>query len=105
MKTKKIMNRRTGEFLTADEALTLCARVQRQTGAVYVESVSSYGYPTPEMSEKATLSKILEAYEGYSFAFIGTVNRTFEGYKVRVIGIKDLPAEFEQLFPDYVVIG
>ena len=102
---KKIFNNRTGYFLTIDEALTLCARLKRQTGAVYVDHISVYGYPTAEMAEKANLNAVCDTYEGYTFAFTGTINKPLEGYKVRVIGIKDIPPQFEQLFPDYVVIG
>lgn len=101
--SKKIISRITGNKLTADEALTLCARVKRETGATYVEHVSPNGYPTPELS-KPTLSKILEAHDGYTFVFTGTLQR-LDGYRAYMIGIKDLPANFENLFPDYVVIG
>lgn len=102
---KKIINRKTGSFLSKEDAQTLCARVKAQTGCVYVEHTSVYGYPTAEMAEKANLVAVCEAYEGYTFAFTGTINKPFEGYKVHVIGIKDLPVNFEQLYPEYVVIG
>lgn len=102
---KKIANRKSGKFLTKEEALSLCSRLKRETGATYVEHTSVYGYPTAEMAEKANLAAVCETYTGYTFAFAGAINRGLEGYKVRVICIKDLPANFEQLFPDYVVIG
>lgn len=101
--SKKIISRITGNKLTSDEALTLCAQLKRQTGTLYVQHVSSYGYSTPELS-KPTLSKILEAHDGYTFVFTGTLQRS-DGYRAYMIAIKDLPANFEQLFPDYVVIG
>ena len=101
---KKIINRKTGNNLTADEALTLCARVKRQTGAVYVENISTYGYPSPELAKNATLEDAIKLYTGYTFAFTGAVKRS-DGYRACVIAIKDLPANFEQLFPDYIVIG
>ena len=100
---KRILNRKTGNQLTSEEALTLCARVKRQTGALYVQHVSAHGYSIPELAEP-TLSKILEAHDGYTFVFTGTLQRS-DGYRAYMIAIKDLPANFEQLFPDYVVIG
>ena len=101
---KKIINRE-GTLLTADEALMLCASLNRQTGAIYVDHMSVYGYPTASMAERATLDAACEMYTGYTFAFAGTSNKPFEGYKVRVIAIKDLPSNFQELFPNYVVIG
>lgn len=101
---KNIINRKTGNKLSADEALTLCARVKRETGAVYVENVSTYGYPTPELAKEATLEDAIKLYTGYTFAFAGAVKRS-DGYRACVIAIKDLPEKFDKLFPDYVVIG
>lgn len=100
---KKILNRKTGNNLSANEALILCSRVKRETGAIYVEHVSSHGYSTPKLTEP-TLSKIIAAHAGYTFAFTGSLRRS-DGYRAYMLGIKDLPVNFEQLFPDYVVIG
>ena len=101
---KTIINRKTGNKLTADEALTLCARIKRETGAVYVENVSTYGYPTPELAKEATLEDAIKLYTGYTFAFAGAIKRS-DGYRACVIAIKNIPVNFEKLFPDYIVIG
>ena len=102
--SKKIISRITGNQLTSEEALTLCARVKRETGAVYVENVSTYGYSTPELAKEATLEDSIKLYTGYTFAFAGAIKRS-DGYRACVIAIKDIPVNFEKLFPDYVVIG
>lgn len=101
---KKIINRKTGNPLTIEEARTL-QRALINLGVTCVEHRSVYGYPTPEMAEKANLRAVLETYEGYTFAYTGTENLSLKGYKVLVIGIKDLPSTFEKTFPNLVVIG
>ena len=102
---KKIINRKDGKELTISEAKALCCNLKAMTGAFYTEHKSVHGYPTPELAKKANLCPVIEAYEGYTFAFIGTVYDSFEGYKVFVVAIKNLPSDFEKLYPDYVVIG
>lgn len=102
---KKIMKRKTGRFLTIEEAKSLCRELKVHVGATCVEHKSVYGYTTPELAEKANLRAVCETYNGYTFAYIGTVNEPFEGYRVFVIAIKRLPSDFEHRFPDYVVIG
>ena len=102
---KSIINRRTGNKLTIEEAIALCGKVKAQTGSPWIDHTSVYGYATPELAEKANLRAVCEAHEGYTFAFIGTDNKGLEGYKVRAIGIHKLPSDFEKRFPDFVVIG
>ena len=101
---KKIYNRKTGNPLSIEEARNLCALLKR-LGVTCVEHRSVYGYPTPAIAEKANLRAVLETYEGYTFAYAGTEYVSFEGYKVLVIGIKDLPPFFEQHFPNRIVVG
>lgn len=96
---KKIMNRKTGEFLNIDEARALSRKLNG------IEHRAVYGYPTQELAKKANLNAILETYTGYTFAYVGTENLPFEGYKALVIGFKNLPTDFEKRFPNYVVIG
>lgn len=102
---KKIINRKTGKFLTQLEAKALCNKLSREIGAICIEHKSVSGYPTPEISEKANLRAVCETYEGYVFAYTGTVYDTFEGYKVYVLAIKNLPSDFEKRYPDFVIIG
>ena len=102
---KQIVNRKTGKKLTVEEAQTLCQKLKVITGTTYLEHTSVTEYSTAEMAEKANMVSIFEAY-GYSFAFTGSINNHPEGYRAHVIAIKDLPvAEFEKLFPEYIVIG
>lgn len=102
---KKIINRKTGNTLSTEEALALCKQVKTKTGAPYIEHTSVYGYATADIAEKANLRAIIEAHDGYIFAFIGAVNKGFEGYKVCAIATKIPPCDFEAHFPDYVVLG
>lgn len=102
---KRIINRKTGEFLTKEEALCLCSRLKWETGAVYVEHKSVFGYATEELAKKANLRAVCETYQGYTFAFADAVRFSFEGYKVYVLAIQKLPDDFEKRYPDYVVIG
>ena len=101
---KKIINRQTGNPLTIEEARNLCALLKR-LGVTCVEHRSVYGYPTPAIAEKSNLRAVLETYKGYTFAYAGTEHVSFEGYKVLVIAIKDLPPTFEKNFPNRIVIG
>lgn len=101
---KSIINRRTGAYLSMDEAKALCGRL-KCLGAICIEHRSVSGYPTPQLAEKTNLLAVIEEYEGYTFAFAGAENRGLEGYKVLVIGIKQLPPDFESKFPNFVVIG
>lgn len=102
---KKIIKRKTGRTLTQEEALELCRMLRWEIGATFVEHKAVSGYATFELAEKANLREICETYENYIFAYIGTVYDTFEGYKVYVIAIKKLPNDFEQRYPEYVIIG
>ena len=102
---KKIANRKSGKFLTKEEALSLCSRLKRETGAVYVEHKSVFGYATEELARKANLRAVCETYAGYTFAFADAVRFSFEGYKVYVLAIQKLPPDFEKSYTDYVVIG
>ena len=102
---KKLINRKTGNFLTQEEAIRLCCKLHNMNGVTYIEHKSVYGYATPELAEKANLRAVCETYEGYVFAFTGTVYDAFSGYKVFVVAIQKLPPRFEELYPDYVVIG
>lgn len=105
MKCKKIISRRTGSILNKEDAIRLCYKLRQNYGIEFIEHKSVYGYPTPDMAEKANLQAVMETYEGYTFAFAGTEYGGFEGYKVYVVAIKQLPLNFETLCPDYVVIG
>ena len=102
---KKIINRKTGKLLTIEEAKALCHKLSREIGITYADHKTVSGYPTPELAEKANLRAVCETYEGYIFAYTGTVYDTFEGHKVYVLAIKNLPSDFEQRYPDFVVIG
>lgn len=102
---KKIINRKTGNFLTREEAKALCDKLSREIGITYAEHKAVYGYATPELAEKANMNAVCEVYEGYIFAYTGTVYDNFEGYKVYVLAIKNLPSDFEQRYRDYVIIG
>lgn len=103
---KQIIIRRTGKFLTVEEARAFSQKVKNTFPLVqYTDHRSVYGYATEELAKRANLNAVLEAHEGYTFSFVGTENIPLEGYKVCVIGFKDLPADFEKKFPDYVVIG
>lgn len=99
-----IINRRTGAYLSIEEARALCAQLKR-AGVTCIEHRSVYGYPTPQLAEKANLRAVMEAHEGYTFAYAGAENMGFEGYKVLVIGIQKLPNNFESNYPNFVVIG
>ena len=103
---KRIIKRTTGETLSLEEARSICYQTKTRLGATYVEDKSVCGYPTAELSKRANLRAVCETYEGYTFAYTGTVYDVFEGYKVVVLAIKDLPVrDFEQQFPKYVVLG
>lgn len=103
---KTIINRKTGLPISISEAKSLCQQLKVDINTITtIEHKSVCGYPTPELAMKANLRAICEAYEGYIFAYVGTVNDTFEGYKVFVIGIQKLPADFEIRYPNYVIIG
>ena len=102
---KKIINRKTGKFLTRYEAKALCDKLSREIGITYAEHKAVSGYVTPELAEKANMKAVCEVYERYIFAYTGTVYDNFEGYKVYVLAIKNLPADFEQRYRDYVIIG
>lgn len=102
---KKIIKRKTGSPLTAVEARTLCIKLSREIGITYAEHKAVFGYPTPELAEKANMSAVCETYEGFIFAYTGTLYEPFEGHKVYVIAIKNLPTDFENHYPDYVIIG
>lgn len=102
---KKIVKRFDGKELTVEEALALCKKVEAKTGATYVEHTSVYGYPTADMAIKANFAAVCETYSSYVFAFAGTINKPFEGYKVHVIAIKIHPSDLENHFQDYVVLG
>lgn len=101
---KKIIDRMTGNPLTIEGARNLCSLLKR-LGVTCVEHRSVYGYPTPATAERANLNAVLETYKGYTFAYVGTEYVPFEGYKVLVIAIKDLPPTFEKNFPNRVIIG
>lgn len=102
---KRIINRRTGKSLTQLEAKAFCNRLSREIGATCVEHKAVSGYPTIELAERANLRSVCEVYEDYIFVYTGTVYDNFEGYKVYVLAIKRLPSDFEQRYPDFVVIG
>ncbi len=102
---KKIINRNTGKYLTTLEARTLCLKLAREIGITYAEHKAVYGYSSPTLAEKANMKAVCEVYEGYIFAYTGTIYDTFEGHKVYVLAIKNLPSDFEQRYPDYVIIG
>lgn len=103
---RKIVKRSNGEELTAEEALALCKKVKAKTDAPYVEETAVHGYPTADMAIKATFTGFCETYSNnHIFAFAGTINKPFEGYKVHVIAIKIHPADLENHFQDYVVLG
>ena len=101
---KHIISRHTGAYLSISEARSLCGKL-KCAGVTCIEHRSVSGYPTPQLAEKANLLAVMEAHEGYTFAYAGTENRGLEGYKVLVIGIKELPPRFEEKYSDYVVIG
>ena len=102
---KKIINRKSGNLLTIDEAKALCNKLSREIGITYADHKAVSGYPTPELAQKANLRAVCETYEGYIFAYTGTIYDAFEGYKVYVLAIKNLPSDFEQRYPNFVVIG
>ena len=101
---KHLINRKTGKKLTEEEAKALSVELKRRTGVFFDTHTCNYGYPTPEMAINATQNSVIDTYSGYTFLFLGTVHKPLEGYKVRAIVAK-IPANFESLFPDYVVIG
>lgn len=102
---KKIINRKTGKDLTVEEAIALCTNVRLLTNSTWIDHTSVYGYPTAELAKKANLTAIVEAHEGYTFAFLDAEHKPLEGYKVRAIAIQKLPSDFEKSFPNFVVIG
>lgn len=100
---KKIV-KRSGEILTVEEALALCKQIKAKTGDPYVEHTSVYGYPTADMAKRANFAAVCETYENYVFAFAGTINIPFEGYKVHVIASKIRPCDLEAQFHNYLVL-
>ena len=105
MKPKQIVKRKTGEFLTIEEDKKLCHSLRIQVGASFEEYESVSGYCTPLLAERYLLNSVYDAYEGYTFAYIGTEYKTLEGYKIIAIALKKLPQDFESRFQDYVVLG
>jgi len=101
---KRIVHRKTGLNLSLHEARTLAAQLKKM-GVTCVEHRSVYGYTREELAEKANCNAVLETYEGYTFAFVGTENYSFEGFKFVAIAIKDLPSTFEESFPNFFVLG
>lgn len=107
---KKII-KRTGDSLTIEEARSLSRRAKDVFTFVHVSEYRSvYPYSTEELAKNANLQNALDAHKGYTFLFIGTeyVSSSVDknnGYKVVVIGLKDLPPNFEEKFPDYVIMG
>lgn len=103
---KKIVKRSTGENLTAEEAFALCEQIKSKAGALYYEHKYVYSYPTSEMATTATLANACKIFgKNWIFAFKGTTNKPFEGYKSHVIACKIHSGDFEALFQDYVVLG
>lgn len=96
---KRIINRKTGSYLTLAEARHL----SRKLGGIEHRAVC--GYPTEELAKNANLNAIIETYKNYIFAYTETDYVPFEGYKALVIAFKSLPENFEQNFPNYVILG
>lgn len=105
MKPKQIVKRKTGEFLSFEEAKALCNTLRIQVGSSFEEYESVTGYCTPLLAERHLLNSVYDAYEGYTFAYVGTVSKGSEGYKIVAIVLQKLPQDFESRFKDYVVIG
>ena len=101
---KKIMNRKTGLYLTLNEAKFLCSQLELFSVSC-TEYKSTFGYATETIAEKVALTELCEAYDKYIFAFAGTVYEVFEGYRAVIIIIKNLMPDFEDRFRNYVVIG
>lgn len=105
MKPKKIVKKSNGKSLTAEEARDLCRKLRVQVGTLSVEYKSVYGYPTAALAKSSILQSVYNAYPGYTFAHIGTVNDGDEGFKIFAIAIYKLPQDFSSRCQEYTVIG
>lgn len=105
LKPKQIVKRKTGEFLNLKEAKSLCNKLRIQVGASFEEYESERGFCTPLLTERYLLNSVYDSYEGYTFAYVGTVDKGLAGYKIVAIVLPKLPQDFESRFKDYVVIG
>jgi len=102
---KRVVHRRTGGYLSLEAAIALAKEIETKHGKRFIDHTSVYGYPTPELAEKATLRPIVESHKEFVFAYIGAVSKGFEGYVVRAICFKISTRDFEDFFPNYVIIG
>lgn len=101
---KKIFNQHINYSpLSLGEARKLADELKRSGVRGVVEHRSVYGYPTAELAERATKNAVLEEHRDYTLLFIGTEYISFEGYKVVFIGLKELPSDFCQKYPNFCV--
>ena len=102
---KQIISRRTGNKLNIVDAEILSQKLKNEFGISTYTHPCTYGYPTPEIAIRATQAAVIDSYSAnFTFIFLGTVFKAFEGYKVHAVYAK-LPENFETLCHDYVVIG
>ena len=104
---KKIFNRRSGKNLTLEEAKSLAQKVKKLFPDVqYDDHRAVNGYPTDNNTFMlVNLHNIADSRPGHIFAFYGSEYMPFEGYKAHTISFVSLPTNFEEKFPDYVIIG
>ncbi len=104
---KRIINRRTGKAIENPfEARALVKSVKRVFPLVQADNhLAPHGRSSPLLAKRADLQAIKDAHDGYICIYEGAENCGFAGYKALFIGFKELPADFEVHFPNYVVIG
>ena len=95
----------SGRSLTLYEARALVRNVKRIWPSVQSDDHRApHGYASAFLAEKANLRAIIEAHEGYITLFAGSEACGFEGYKALYVGFKSLPENFQDYFPNYMIV-
>lgn len=96
---------KSGRSLTLQESRALVRNVKKVWPSVQSDDHRApHGYPTPVLAERANLRAIIEAHEGYITVFSGSEDCGFAGYKALFIGFKSLPDNFQNYFPNYLIV-
>ena len=101
-----LLNRYTGAYPSLKSVDKLLSQLTEE-GVECFKHYSKYSFDTPASAEISVLNSELESFKGhgYTFAFAGAVNVPGEGAKILIAGIRNLPPDFEQRYPQFKVIG
>ena len=101
-----LLSRSSGAYPSEQSVDKLFKKLNSE-GIYCFKHYSEYSFENPLLAETAILNSELQSFQGqgYTFAYTGAAHVPNQGWKILVAVIGNLPPDFEQRYPQFVVVG